>query len=118
VSGLVPLAGRLAQPAELGDPVGHVAGGHEQGEPAVTRLGGDADGARSHRRDPDGQVGWRRLPEADRPGSLDAVQPGRLAGEQATDLGGHLAQLVGRVGEGMPWNPSTSALVLAPSPST
>ena len=108
--------GGVAQPPKLGRPAGEAVPGHQRGDPAVGEFGGDPGGVMAQRGDPDGQVGGR-LAQAQRARGRGVAEPGGLPGQQRTDLGHGVAQPGGGVLEAVSWNPSASALVLAPRPS-
>jgi len=71
----------------------------------------------AQRGDPDGYLGGGRLAQAQRVGGRDLAELGGLAGQQRADPGRDVAQPAG-CSNAVSWNPSTSALVLAPRPST
>ena len=111
--------GGLAQLAEPGRPGGEAVAGHQRGDPAVAEFGGHPGGVRAQRGDPDGQLGSGRLAQAQRaraPGRWRswAGRPPRSARTPVTTSRSFPAGC----SNGVSWNPSASALVLAPRPST
>ena len=110
--------GGFAQPAEPGRPGGDAVPGHQRGDPAVAEFGGHSDRVLAQRGDPDRQLGDGRLAQAQRARRRDVVELGGQPVEQRADLGHDVAQPGGGRSNGMSWNPSASALVLAPRPST
>jgi hypothetical protein len=110
--------GGFAYLAALGRPAGQAVPGHQRGDPAVTELGGHPDRVMAQHGDPDGYLGGGRLAQAQRAGDRGVAELGGLAGSSARTLVTTSRSLAAGCSNAVSWNPSTSALVPAPRPST
>ena len=109
--------GGVAQLLELGRPAGQAVPGHQRGDPAVAELGGDPGGVMAQRGDPDGQVGGGGLAQAQRARGRDVAGWAACPASSARTLVTASRSLAAGCSNAVSWNPSASALVLAPRPS-